>query len=42
MKMQRVDSVDSERINKLLKKGFKLFRADKTNDGKVILVFVKE
>ena len=41
MKMQRVDSMDAEYINKLLKKGFQLFRADKGNDGKVILVFVE-
>lgn len=42
MKMQRVDSIDAEYINKLLKKGFRLFRSDKRNDGKVMLVFVKE
>lgn len=42
MKMLRVKSENSELINELLKKGFRLFRADKLSDGKVILVFVKE
>lgn len=42
MKMQQVDSMDVECINRLLKKGFRMFRADKRCDGKVMLVFVKE